>query len=157
MQCIQGFFHLTKSIDSVTFPASAQRYHPRSLFQATLPSNINATTLQTCLCFGISHISLTCGLFKQLYSSICHLKLTIASDSVSLVVDSMPTRLVASVTFLSVKRNSGQPITAHPPLVLPYLIFGLCLSLVLVMLDHSLSMISPSPNRVTLARECNDA
>ncbi len=57
------------------------------------------------------------------------LKLTLASDSVSLVVDSMPASLVPSVTFLSVKRSSGQPITAHPPLVLPYLIFWLTLKL----------------------------
>ena len=75
IQCSLGFFHSTKGTDSVTFPASAQRYHPRSLFQATLPSNINATTLQSCLRLAISHISPTCGLCKQLYSSICHLSL----------------------------------------------------------------------------------
>ena len=71
IQCTQGFFHSTKGTDSVIIPASAQRYHPRSLFQAKLPSNITAFTLQSCLRLSISHISPSCGLCKQLYSSIC--------------------------------------------------------------------------------------
>ena len=39
------------------------------------------------------------------------LKLTLASDSVSLVVDSMPTSLIASVTFLAI--SQAQLWTAH--------------------------------------------
>jgi len=65
------------------------------------------------------------------------LKLTIASDSVSLVVDSMPARLIASVTFLAISQT--QLWTAHHSLSsssasLPYL---RPLSPVLIMLDQA--------------------
>jgi hypothetical protein len=133
MQCIQGFFHSTKSTDSVTFPASAQRYHPRSLFQATLPSNINATTLQTCLCFGISHISLTCGLFKQLYSSICHLSLP------SLLIRSLWWLIQCQPDLSHLPISPAQLWTAHhsPSSSSASLSYHRPLSLVLVMLDQA--------------------
>ena len=61
------------------------------------------TTLPVCLRLAISHISPTCGLYKQATLFIdMLLKLTLASDLVSLVVDSMPTSLIASVTFLAI-------------------------------------------------------
>ena len=104
IQCSLGFFHSTKGTDSVTFPASAQRYHPRSLFQATLPSNINATTLVLSSLGHLTHIS-------YMWTLQATLKLTLASDSVSLVVDSMPTSLIASVTFLAI--TQAQLWTAH--------------------------------------------
>ena len=82
----------------------------------------------------LTHISYMWTLQATIFIHL-PLKLTLASDSVSLVVDSMPTSLIASVTFLSVKRSSGQPITAHPSSAsLPYL---RPLSLVLVMLDQA--------------------
>ena len=64
------------------------------------------------------------------------LKLTLASDSVSLVVDSMPTSLIASATFLAISQS--QLWTAHHSpsssnASLPYL---RPLSPVLVMLDQ---------------------
>ena len=127
IQCIQGFFHSTKGKDSVIIPASAQRYHPRSLFQATLPSNINATTLQTCLCFGISHISLTCGLFKQLYSSICHLSLpSLLIRSLWWLIQCQPdlSHLLPSYQSSATLDSISQPILLY--CFAPYLIFGLC-------------------------------
>ena len=72
------------------------------------------------------------------------LKLTLASDSVSLVVDSMPTSLIASVTFLAI--SQAQLWTAHhspssSSASLPYL---RPLSPVLVILDQA-----PSTSHLT--------
>ena len=130
------FFHSTKGTHSVTIPASAQRYHPRSLFQATLPSNINATTLVLSSLGHLTHISYMWILQATLFIDL-PLKLTLASDSVSLVVDSMPTSLIASVTFLAI--SQAQLWTAHhspssSSASLPYL---RPFSLVLVMLDQA--------------------